>query len=132
MADLPKGITSEEKFLYALATGDTSEMPEAITREEKYLKAIAENSGGGGGDAYTKAETDALLNNKQNVLTVGTNLDDEPIEDSTNPITSGGVYNTVGNIDAALDSLIMSLEPKTITANGTYNPADDGVTDIAK
>lgn len=78
-------------------------------------------------DSYTKAETDALLNNKQNALVVGTNLDDEPIEDSTNPITSGGVYNTVGNLDAALDSLIMSLEPKTITENGTYNPEDDGV-----
>lgn len=66
-------------------------------------------------------------NSKQNVLVVGTNLDDEPIEDSTNPITSGGVFDTVGNLDAALGSLIMSLEPKTITANGTYNPEDDGV-----
>lgn len=66
-------------------------------------------------------------NSKQNALVVGTNLDDVPTEDSTNPITSGGVYNTVGNLDAALDSLIMSLEPKTITANGVYDSTDDGV-----
>ena len=66
-------------------------------------------------------------NSKQNALVVGTNLDDVPTEDSTNPITSGGVFDTVGNIDAALDSLIMSLEPKTITENGTYDPTDDGV-----
>ena len=112
-------------------------MVEPVTHLEKTIagevepvthleKVIAEHSGGSG-DSYTKAETDALLNNKQNALVVGTNLDDVPTEDSTNPITSGGVYNTVGNLDSALDSLIMSLEPKTISENGTYDPADDGV-----
>lgn len=37
------------------------------------IKKLCEkvNSGGGSGDAYTKAETDALLNEKQDVLTAG-------------------------------------------------------------
>lgn len=81
----------------------------------------------------TAAELQQIETNKTNILTkqdtlvVGTNLDNTPTENSTNPITSGGVYSTVGNIDSALSGLIMSLEPKTITANGTYDPTDDGV-----
>lgn len=39
---------------------------------KKLLKKIEE--GGGSSDAYTKAETDALLDEKQNVLTAGTGI----------------------------------------------------------
>ena len=44
-----------------------------------------------GENYYTKTETNALLANKQNALT----FDIEPTENSTNPVTSGGVYNAV-------------------------------------
>ena len=47
------------------------------------------NGGGGSGEGYTKAQTDALLAQKQNLLT----FDQVPTEDSTNPVTSGGVYD---------------------------------------
>jgi len=40
-------------------------------------------------DVYTKAETDALLNTKQDTLT----FDTSPTNLSTNPVTSGGLYN---------------------------------------
>ena len=109
-------------FGAAIAGGGSSG---GFTPTETQLTAM--NSG------ITATDVEQITTNKTNILAkqdtlvVGTNLDDEPTEDSTNPITSGGVYNTVGNLDAALDSLIMSLEPKTITANGTYDPADDGV-----
>ena len=57
---LPEPITRDEKYL-AAAAGMEVETPEPITRVEKYLSAIAE---GAGGDSYTKAETDALLEDK--------------------------------------------------------------------
>lgn len=50
MADLPeKPINRKEKYLNAIATGDSSDLPSPITREEAYLAFIAENGGGGGG-----------------------------------------------------------------------------------
>ena len=93
-------------------------------------------------DSYTKTETNALLNGKQNVidtnnklsadlvddssstnkftnatekqtwngkqdaLVVGTNLDNTPVENSTNPITSGGVYAVVGDINSVLEEVL--------------------------
>lgn len=113
-----------------------------------------EASGGGGSptDAYTKAQTDALLNTKADKSTtytktevdyeidseVGTaiaaldvsstsatghyiksiaqedgkiaavaeTIDTEPIVGSTKPITSGGVYTVVGNINTVLEEVL--------------------------
>lgn len=41
-------------------------------------------------ETYSKSETDTLLNGKQNTLT----FDTTPTENSTNPVTSGGMYNS--------------------------------------
>lgn len=68
--DLPSPVTYNQKF-YAKAAGMDVDLPEAITPEQKYLKAIAEG-GGGSGDAYTKAETDALLVDKADKATTYT------------------------------------------------------------
>ena len=62
--ELPEPITRDEKYL-AAAAGMEVETPEPITREEMYLNAIAE---GAGGDSYTKAETDALLGGKADLV----------------------------------------------------------------
>ena len=56
--DLPTPATNPEKIA-AKAAGMDIETPTPITPMEKYLDAIAK--GGGGGDSYTKDETDALL-----------------------------------------------------------------------
>lgn len=57
------------------------------------------------GPYYTKSETDAFLQGKQNTLT----FDTTPTSGSTNPVTSGGIYtyiNTiVGDINTALDTI---------------------------
>ena len=55
---------------------------------------------------YTKTETNNLLNGKQAALVVGTNLDNTPVENSTNPITSGGVYSVIGDINAVLEEVL--------------------------
>lgn len=49
MADLPTPNNRQEKFLSAIATGDSDGLPTPITREEVYLSYIAENGSGGGG-----------------------------------------------------------------------------------
>lgn len=47
---VPDPITRQEQFLYAAATGDTSNLPDPITREEVYLDAIARNGPAAGAD----------------------------------------------------------------------------------
>lgn len=60
---LPTPETRREMFL-AAAAGESVEKPEPITREEMFLNAI----GGGTSGAYTKAETDALLDGKADLV----------------------------------------------------------------
>lgn len=68
-------------------------------------------SGGGGGeiDAYTKAETNALLAQKQDTLT----FDNSPTPNSNNPVKSNGIYT-------ALDGKFEKAGG-TITGNVTFN-----------
>lgn len=89
------------------------------------VQRIEAEGGGGSSDAYTKAQTDILLaekadksttytktevdtalSGKQATLVVGTNLDNTPTDSSTNPITSGGVYIVVGNINSVLEEVL--------------------------
>lgn len=65
--DLPSPVTYSQKF-YAKAAGMDVDLPEAITPEQKYLQAIAEGGGVSPDDAYTKAETDQLLDGKADLV----------------------------------------------------------------
>lgn len=55
---------------------------------------------------FTTASEKQTWNGKQDALVVGTNLDNTPVENSTNPITSGGVYAVVGNINTVLEEVL--------------------------
>ena len=55
---------------------------------------------------FTNATEKQTWNGKQNALVVGTNLDNTPVENSTNPITSGGVYAVVGDINSVLEEVL--------------------------
>lgn len=46
-----------------------------------------------GNDYYSKTEIDNLLNEKQDLLVLGTNFDSEPTSGSDYPVRSGGVVN---------------------------------------
>lgn len=48
----------------------------------------------------------AGLSSKQDALIVGTNLDSTPTQGSTYPITSGGVYNVIGDINSILEEVL--------------------------
>jgi hypothetical protein len=60
---------------------------------------LSGHGGGGTSDAYTKAQTDALLAEKQNVLT----FDDTPTANSNNPVKSGGVKTLADSMEADID-----------------------------
>ena len=55
---------------------------------------------------FVTASDKTTWNGKQDALVVGTNLDNTPVENSTNPITSGGVYAVVGNINTVLEEVL--------------------------
>lgn len=50
---------------------------------------------------YTKSEVDTALNGKQMTLT----FDTTPTANSTNPVTSGGIYNVIGDIETLLTNI---------------------------
>jgi hypothetical protein len=82
---LPTPETRHEIFL-AAAAGESVEKPEPITREEMFLNAI-----GGTGDAYTKAETDALLAYKS---------------DKATTYTKAEIDNMIGDINTVLEEVL--------------------------
>lgn len=67
--NLTEPETRKEMFL-ASAAGMPVETPEPLTREEMYLDAIAKGGGVSPDDAYTKAQTDALLAQKADAASV--------------------------------------------------------------
>lgn len=113
---LPEPITRKEQYYDGIARGNASKLPEPITREEQYLEYIAKNGGGGGGgttdyealDNKPSVNSVELSGNKtlddlgiQGKLT----FDNEPTEDSQNPVKSGGVYEV-------LESLVDAISEK--------------------
>ena len=141
--------TNKEFFLAKAAGEYSGDLPEPITREEHYLKEIAES--GCSCDAYTKAETDALLGNKLPTYTAdSTAWDTTPTANSTNPVTSGGIKAAFdadqAEIDWAVNNGVKNLlqlnvrqstasgitftvdkEAGTITATGTAGSSDEEI-----
>lgn len=70
----------------------------AYTGDQIDAGIAAANAAAPQATTYTKTETDTLLAGKQATLVVGTNLDNVPTQESTNPITSGGVYTALQNL----------------------------------
>ena len=73
---------------------------------------------------YTKSEVDTALSGKQAILVVDTNLDSAPTENSTNPVTSGGVYT-------AISSKANTSDLGTAAAKGFDASPTSGHTDYA-
>lgn len=66
--------------------------------------------------AYTKAEVDYLLSEKQNTLT----FDNTPTSGSTNPVTSGGIYTAISGF-VTIDDI---FGQGTAIISTTENPGD--------
>lgn len=80
------------------ASSSATRAEEAAARAEE---AAAEAGNGSGGNVNFKTDETLIL--KDGILSVNTT--DEMEQDNTLPITSAGVYNTVGNIEALLKTI---------------------------
>lgn len=67
----------------------------------RYRNSYIQIGGGDLSNYYTKTEVDTALGNKQNTLT----FDTTPTANSTNPVTSGGIYNVIGDIETLLANI---------------------------
>ena len=79
-----------------------------------------------GGKSYTKSETDALLADKQDTYTAdSTAWDTAPTENSTNPVTSGGVYTALtAKADLATTAKTFKIADLYDASSGTYAVGD--------
>lgn len=100
-------ITHIETYLASAAGEYSGELPRSVTRIEKYLKKIVDRIAG-------------LLTSKQDTLT----FDSAPTQNSSNPVTSGGVYTALANVGRPTDAQVQTavnnyLENSGIGTMGT-------------
>ena len=106
-------LQSDSNGKISLLKGDGTNERMVIQDEIEALK----NAGGSGGtvDAYTKAETDNLLNAKQNTLTAGTGI----TIDENNVISStGGSGGTVEGLAIDADKITAGFEQHVTSSTG--------------
>lgn len=87
--DLKSGNTSLSQVYVPFATAQA----DGLMSASDYTKLAA---------LPTDAELTTALNGKQDTLT----WDTEPTQNSTNPVTSGGLYNVLGDIESVLDNIL--------------------------
>lgn len=103
IGDIINGLQAEitaQNPLNADLVDDSNTTNKFVTAAEK--RQIATNA-----DAIGNAESKIMLitdelNGKQDALT----FDTTPTENSTNPVTSGGIYNVIGNINTVLEEVL--------------------------
>lgn len=111
-------LQSDANGKISLLKGDGSDERMIIQDEIAALKNAGGSGGGGTVDAYTKAETDNLLNAKQNTLTAGSGItiDENNVISSTGG--SGGSANPYVNVKGT-DSAIISEDLTNAVAIGS-------------
>lgn len=81
-------VTEQDVFVY-------------VIKPDKTLKELGSGSvPGGSGTTYEAGDNIKIENGKISVITTN-----EVAEDNTKPITSAGVFKTVGNIDSLLNTI---------------------------
>lgn len=97
-------VVSTNKMYMVIDTGNLDkEAGYQVYVAGRAAEAIADQNGNTINTTYA---TVTALNTKQAALVVGTNLDNVPVQDSVNPITSGGVYTVLGNINTVLEEVL--------------------------
>ena len=103
-SDLVDDSNSTHKFVTALEKRTWNGKQNSIDSSHKLSSNLVDDT-----NATNKFVTESekqTWNGKQDALVVGTNLDAVPTQNSTNPITSGGVYAVVGNINTVLEEVL--------------------------
>ena len=128
MSDLPNPINRYEKYLNAIATGNSDDLPTPpITREEVFLDYIARNGGGSGSGEVTGVKGNAESNyRKGNVNITPENIglgNVNNTSDANKPVSTAQ--------QTALDGKVDKVTGKGLSTNDYDNTAKgivDGVT----
>lgn len=96
----PLGASESDEYVYT-----ESQVWDKIGSTTVSITVDSELSNNSENPVQNKVVTNAL-NGKQATLVVGTNLDNVPVSESTNPITSGAVYSVVGDINSVLEGVL--------------------------
>jgi len=115
------GDTSIDLSGYVTSSELTAAIADFLTETE--IRSLVQT-------CYTKIETNALLDAKQDVLT----FDNAPIENSTNPVKSGGVYTALSGKQDTLtyDNLPTENSTNMVKSGGIYTAINSlGADDIA-
>ena len=107
--DDPGNIDRYDRYKYVVdgtVTPSTATWAYEYTLNNSSFTATQWNAINSGITSGKVTTYDGYASGKQNTLVVGTNLDSAPAENSTNPVTSGGVYSAIstaasGKIDTA-------------------------------
>lgn len=122
MSDLPNPINRYEKYLNAIATGNSDDLPTPITREEVFLDYIARNGGGGGGGDVTGVKGNAESNyRKGNVNITPANIglgNVDNTSDLNKPVSTAQ--------QTALDGKVDKVVGKGLSEND-YTDADKAI-----
>lgn len=111
-----KPITHVEIFMAAAAGEYEGELPTPATRFEKYLKKIIDRI----------ARFVILLTGKQDVLT----FDSAPTQNSTNPVTSGGVYTALTNVGSPTAAQVQTAVDNYLDQNGAMFNTSAEITEV--
>ena len=109
-------ITHDEIFMAAAAGEYEGELPTPVTRFEEYLKKIIDRIAG----------FVILLTGKQDVLT----FDSAPTQNSTNPVTSGGVYTALADVGSPTATQVQTAVDNYLDQNGVVFNTSAEITEV--
>ena len=98
--------TGENGIIYLVPNGDTFVEYVWLEDEERFEKLGYDVDLS---DYYTKTQVDTALAAKQNTLT----FDNTPTQNSTNPVTSGGIYTALQNVQPDLSNYYTKTQVDT-------------------
>ena len=118
--------TGENDIIYLVPNGDDTFTEWVWLEDEERFEKLGYDVDLS--DYYTKTQVDTALANKQNTLT----FDSAPTHNSTNPVTSGGVYTALQNVQPDLSNYYDKdeIDDAHLTISAALNELHDEKQDL--
>ena len=118
--------TGENGIIYLVPNGDDTFTEWVWLEDEERFEKLGYDVDLS--DYYTKTQVDTALAAKQNTLT----FDNTPTENSTNPVTSGGIYNALQNVQPDLSNYYDKdeIDDAHLTISAALNELHDEKQDL--